>query len=101
MQSEYARMAYEAHMAELTKLVEMYADLTQRLQAGRASRWQGWLTQSTSERLIRRKTCGKPQSFCQMLATALVDLVDRISVAALTLRITMFWFSATGAQETA
>jgi hypothetical protein len=36
-----------------------------------------------------------------MLATALVDLVDRISVAALTLRITMFWFSATGAQETA
>jgi hypothetical protein len=28
VQSQYARMAYEAHVAELTKLGEMYADLT-------------------------------------------------------------------------
>src|SRR5262245_20665938 len=28
VQSQYARMAYEAHVAELTKLGEMYTDLT-------------------------------------------------------------------------
>ena len=38
IQSQYARMAYEAYVAELSKLGEMYAGPTRSLQAGRASR---------------------------------------------------------------
>ena len=58
IQSQYARMAYEAYVAELSKLGEMYAGPdAQRLQAGRASRCQGWRTEFDFEApKVRRKT---------------------------------------------
>ena len=43
IQSQYARMAYEAYVAELSKLGEMYTGLTRTTyKPGRASRYQSW-----------------------------------------------------------
>ena len=57
IQSQYARMAYEAYVAELSKLGEMYAGLTRNAyKPVEQAAAKAGVAKSTLKRLVRRKT---------------------------------------------